>query len=140
MIKQHCIGSGRDCDRSVIDFLWLIYMLSVKFLMDILPAQNDTYHVNFNPSKDGWPAFGWSRLGTDVVACRVLSELDSQLIGCVVYVLTHAWSMCYSFTTSYTVNIVGGVPQKIPVISRSKEEEVAPQVGRYQGRDLTPSG
>lgn len=32
-----------------------------------------------------------------------------------------------SFTTSYTVNIVGGVPQKIPVISRSKEEDVLPQ-------------
>ncbi|KAI0233211.1 hypothetical protein LSAT2_016509 [Lamellibrachia satsuma] len=32
-----------------------------------------------------------------------------------------------SFITSYTVNIVGGVPQKVPVYSRSKEEDVLPQ-------------
>ena len=27
MIKQHCISSGRDCDRSMIDFFWLIQIL-----------------------------------------------------------------------------------------------------------------
>ena len=27
MIKQHCIGSGRDCDRSTINLLWLIQIL-----------------------------------------------------------------------------------------------------------------
>ena len=28
MIKQHCIGSGRDCDRSTIYFfMWLIQIL-----------------------------------------------------------------------------------------------------------------
>lgn len=46
--------------------------------------------------------------------------------------ITCVLSVFCSFTTSYTVNIVGGVPQKIPVISRSKEEEVLPQVEKDQ--------
>ena len=29
MIKQHCIGSGRECDNSRIIFVWLIQILDV---------------------------------------------------------------------------------------------------------------
>ena len=27
MIKQHCIGRGRDCDSSTSNFVWLIQIL-----------------------------------------------------------------------------------------------------------------
>ena len=37
MIKQHCIGSGRDCDRSTIDLLWLIHILD--------GGQNDGFYL-----------------------------------------------------------------------------------------------